>query len=182
MRTHTQTHVRVSLAHTRAYKQIKKKKIEKKNAMLKKKKGIDLEILIEGVLNNSKNARLKILENMNECINASKKELRSHAPRVDIVNVDIRDLPRVLGTGGYLKRQIEKETLCDLEINFDNECVEITAPNVDALEKCKTLVRQAIGCEIRPRDIVKCKIKSKQPFGVMIELEDGSVLFKKNTT
>ncbi|ETO26185.1 Polyribonucleotide nucleotidyltransferase (polynucleotide phosphorylase), partial [Reticulomyxa filosa] len=94
--------------------------------------GVPLDILIQAV-DIARKARLHILETMNQAIEKSRPELKNHAPKIALRKLEPRDFALLLGPGGQTKRLIEIQSRCDLEVNFDNSIVEITAPDNDGL-------------------------------------------------
>lgn len=140
---------------------------------IKRGNGIPMNIIFDAV-KSAKNTRLQILESMNQTITESKPDLKMHAPRVEIIDVPFRDLPRVIGSGGAVKQQIQIETKCDINIFWEEERVEITAPNIVCLNKAKRAIADVIGSQCRIGDIITVKIINIQSYGVMIQMDDGS--------
>eukprot|EP01083_Nonionella_stella_P034857 95304_1 len=140
---------------------------------IKRAAGIPMDIMLNAV-HVSHNARLQILDSMATSIAASKPDLKAFAPRVDIIDIPFRDLPRVIGSGGATKQQIQIETGCDINIFWQEECVEITAPNPVALNRAKRVIADVIGSQCRIGDIVTAKIINIQSYGVMVQIDDGS--------
>ena len=66
--------------------------------------------IIEKTLNQARQARLKILEQMGSVIDKPRASLSKYAPKVSIVKVPVEKIGEVIGPGGKIIRQIISST------------------------------------------------------------------------
>ncbi|GAG51997.1 unnamed protein product, partial [marine sediment metagenome] len=103
-----------------------------------KLKGISLEI-VEKALNQAREARLFILDTMNQTINSSRPEVSRYAPRMYKITIDPDKIGSVIGTGGKTIRSIVDETKTTIDI--DNEgTVLIGSPDEEAARKAIKII------------------------------------------
>jgi polyribonucleotide nucleotidyltransferase len=105
--------------------------------------GIPAEVLAKA-LNQAKDARLAILEVMNEAIDAP-EEMSVHAPRIITVKVPVDKIGEVIGPKGKVINQIQDDTGATLSIE-DDGTVYIGATNGEAAEAA----RQAVNAIANP--------------------------------
>lgn len=97
-----------------------------------------------------------------------------HAPRSLLIHVPFRDLPRVIGPGGATKQRLQIETRCDINVHWEEQVVEVTAPNALCLDAAKRAIAEAVGAQCRIGDMVTVQIVNVQSYGVMVRCDDGS--------
>jgi polyribonucleotide nucleotidyltransferase len=135
-------------------------------------KGINEDILREA-LEQARVARLEILENMNETIRESRKELSQYAPKVKLIKIKPDKIRDVIGSGGKIISQIIEEhdqIKIDIEqdgriflMHHDSKTIETVS------EKILNLVREA-----KVGEIYEGKVKRIEKFGCFVELWPGT--------
>ena len=105
--------------------------------------GIPAEVLA-GALTQARDARLTILEVMDEAIEGP-GEMSQHAPRIITVKVPVDKIGEVIGPKGKVINQIQEDTGANLSIE-DDGTVYIGAPNGEAAEAA----RQAVNAIANP--------------------------------
>lgn len=135
-------------------------------------KGINEDILKEA-LEQARVARLEILENMNETIRESRKELSQYAPKVKLIKIKPDKIRDVIGSGGKIISQIIEEhdqIKIDIEqdgriflMHHDSKTIETVS------EKILNLVREA-----KVGEIYEGKVKRIEKFGCFVELWPGT--------
>ena len=80
--------------------------------------GITPEIMAEA-LERARVARLSILDKMLEVIPEPNKQLKPHAPRIEIVQVPIDKIGAIIGPGGKNIRALQEETNTKIDIDDD---------------------------------------------------------------
>lgn len=83
-----------------------------------KTKGLAFEILSQA-LEQSRNARLAILDKMMQVIPVPRPELKPHTPRITIVNIPVDKIGAIIGPGGKTIRSIQEETNSKIDIQED---------------------------------------------------------------
>ncbi|GAA0971967.1 Polyribonucleotide nucleotidyltransferase [Nocardioides aquaticus] len=105
--------------------------------------GIPAEVL-GAALNQAKDARLAILDVMNEAI-AEPEEMSLHAPRIITVRIPVDKIGEVIGPKGKVINQIQDDTGASLSIE-DDGTIYIGATNGEAAE----MARQAVNAIANP--------------------------------
>ncbi|WP_243547082.1 polyribonucleotide nucleotidyltransferase [Pseudodesulfovibrio tunisiensis] len=100
--------------------------------------GIPYDVLRKA-LAQAKEARLHILEHMNQVLPTPRESLSELAPQMCEVHVDPDKIRSVIGPGGKNIKAITAETEADIDIE-DSGKVSIFAPTMAAMEKAKEMV------------------------------------------
>ena len=100
--------------------------------------GITPDIMAEA-LEQARRGRLWILEKMLAVIAEPRPELKSHAPRMEIVQIPVERIGALIGPGGRVIRALQEETDTKIEIEPDGK-VYIAASNLENLEEAKRRV------------------------------------------
>ncbi len=135
--------------------------------------GLSYEVLAEA-LSQAKKGRLHILGKMNETLSAPNSELKSNAPQNYVINIPRDLIGAVIGPGGKIVQEIQKESGATVIIEEveDGGRVTVFSPNQDsmdmAVDKIKAIV--AMPEEGEEYDGV---VKSVVPFGAFIEFMPG---------
>ena len=81
-------------------------------------------------------ARMKILDVMDAGLPSHRKELREHAPRIEMVQIDPEKIGALIGPGGKNIRRITEVTGANIDIDEDNSGkVRIYATDTQAMER-----------------------------------------------
>ncbi len=133
-------------------------------------KGLSLE-LIEKIINQSHDARLFILDKMQQTINTSRPELSRYAPRMYKLTIPQDKIGAVIGAGGKTIRSIIEETKTTVDIE-DDGTVLVGATDAAgarrAIEMIENLTKEAeVG------GIYTGKVTRLFDFGAMVEILPG---------
>ncbi|HSI89695.1 MAG TPA: polyribonucleotide nucleotidyltransferase [Adhaeribacter sp.] len=138
-----------------------------------KVQGLSYEVLSQA-LEQAKAGRLHILGEMNKTISAPAADYKPHTPRSFNIVIDKEFIGAVIGPGGKVIQQIQKDTGATIIIEEKNEKghVNIFATNQenmnDAISRIKSIVAvPEIGDEYMG------KVKSIQPYGAFVEFMPG---------
>jgi len=135
-----------------------------------KLKGVSLEVVAK-TLPQARQARLFILEKMQQTISASRPELSKYAPRMYKISIDPDKIGAVIGTGGKTIRSIIEETKTTIDI--DNEgTVIIGAINEEAAKKAIDII-ESLTKEIEVGAVYTGKVSRILNFGAMVEIAPG---------
>lgn len=104
--------------------------------------GITFEIM-EKALSQAKDGRIHILGEMNKALNASRKDLSKHTPKMEKVMVDKKDIAAIIGKGGVTIREIVELSGAKVDIN-DDGIVTISAPDEISRNKALEMVKSII--------------------------------------
>jgi polyribonucleotide nucleotidyltransferase len=133
-------------------------------------KGLTMEI-VEKTLTQAREARLFILDIMNQTIGSSRSELSQFAPRMYRISIPPDKIGSVIGPGGRTIRSITEETKTTIDIQNDGS---VTIGSVDAegaqraLETIESLTR-----EVEVGEVYTGKVSRILNFGAMVEILPG---------
>ncbi|UAB81460.1 polyribonucleotide nucleotidyltransferase [Marixanthomonas sp. SCSIO 43207] len=88
-----------------------------------KVKGLSYEILVKA-LKQAADGRLHILEKLTDTISAPNADVKSHAPKMVTVRIDNEYIGALIGPGGKVIQELQKETGTTIVINEDPETEE----------------------------------------------------------
>ena len=135
-----------------------------------KLKGISLEI-VEKALSQARDARLSILETMNQTINSSRPELSRYAPRMYKITIDPDKIGAVIGTGGKTIRSIIDETKATINVENDGTVI-IGSPNEEAARKAIDII-ESLTKEAEVGSTYTGKVTRLMDFGAFVEILPG---------
>lgn len=135
--------------------------------------GLSYEVLAKA-LNQAKEGRMHILGEMAKSITEPRAELKSHAPRMVQLRIDRELIGAVIGPGGKIIQEIQKESGATVNIEEDEKGGKVSIFAVDgdslnnAMGRIKAIVQQPeIG------EVYDGKVKSIMPFGAFVEFLPG---------
>jgi len=137
--------------------------------------GITFEIM-EQALNQAKEGRAGILQEMNKAIKSSRKEVSKHTPKIETVMVDKKDIAAVIGKGGATIREIVELSGAKVDVKDTGE-VTIAAPDEASRNKAMEMVKNIVA---KPEmgKIYKGKVVKIMEFGAFVNFlgkQDGLV-------
>ncbi|MFC2034679.1 polyribonucleotide nucleotidyltransferase [Chloroflexota bacterium] len=133
-------------------------------------KNITLEIL-EKTLHQAREARLSILDVMNQAINSSRAELSRHAPRIYRMTVAPDKIGTVIGPGGKTIRSITEETKATVDVDNDGGVV-IGSPDEAAARRAIEII-EGLTKDVEIGSIYTGKITRLLNFGAFVEILPG---------
>jgi len=135
-----------------------------------KLKGVSLEI-IEKTLNQAREARLFILDVMNQTISSSRAELSPYAPRMYKITINPDKIGAVIGPGGKTIRAISDETKTTIDIDNDGT-VLIGSPDEAAARRAIEII-ESLTKEAEVGGIYTGKVTRLMNFGAFVEILPG---------
>jgi polyribonucleotide nucleotidyltransferase len=135
-----------------------------------KLKGISLEIIKEA-LDQARQARLSILEIMQQTINSNRPELSRYAPRMYKIMIDPSKIGAVIGTGGKTIRSIIDETKATIDIENDGTVV-IGSSNEESARRAIEII-ESLTKEVEIGAIYTGKVTRLMDFGAFVEILPG---------
>ncbi len=129
--------------------------------------GIDRDVL-NRALAQARDARLHILEKMNETITTPRKELSKYAPKLTMVTIPVAVIGDLIGPGGKNVRRIIEETGASIDINDDGT---VLVGAVDQASGDQAL-REIKRCTASPETgkYYKGKVVRIADFGAFVEI------------
>ncbi|MDE1463257.1 polyribonucleotide nucleotidyltransferase [Spartinivicinus poritis] len=132
--------------------------------------GITEEIM-EVALEQARDARLHILEEMNKVISKGRTELSEHAPTMLTMKIDSDKIRDVIGKGGATIRSICEDTGASVDIDDSGE-IKIFAENKDAAKRAEDRVLE-ITSEAEIGQIYQGKVTRVVDFGAFVSVLPG---------
>ena len=135
--------------------------------------GLSYQILQEA-LAQSRTGRLHILAVMNETIEKPRASYKPHAPGFSIMHIPKDMIGAVIGPGGKVVQEIQRETGARIDIKAVDEggTVKFFAPDQKSIQQAEQMVK-AIVAEPVVGEVYQGKIKSVLSFGAFIEFMPG---------
>ncbi|TWR26184.1 polyribonucleotide nucleotidyltransferase [Mucilaginibacter achroorhodeus] len=136
-------------------------------------KGLSYEVL-SNALNQAKDGRLHILGEMAKTMSAPREDYKPHAPRIVSIKIDKEFIGAVIGPGGKIIQEMQRETGATISIEEVNNVgiVQIFADNKAAIDAALTRIRN-IAAKPEVGEIYEGKVKSIMPFGAFVEIMPG---------
>ncbi|MGF7080486.1 polyribonucleotide nucleotidyltransferase [Mucilaginibacter sp. UYCu711] len=135
--------------------------------------GLSWEVLTNA-LNQAKDGRLHILGEMAKTMSAPREDYKPHAPRIVTIRIDKEFIGAVIGPGGKIIQEMQRETGATISIEEvgNQGVVQIFADNKDAIDKAVTRIKN-IASKPEVGEIYEGKVKSIMPFGAFVEIMPG---------
>jgi polyribonucleotide nucleotidyltransferase len=129
--------------------------------------GLNREILSDA-LEQAKQARLHILEQMNAVISAPRAELSKYAPRIHTMRISVEKIGDLIGPKGKNINEIIEQTGANISVE-DDGLVSIVTNDGDAMEKAKKMVSDLTRV-IKAGDTFEGKVVKIMDFGAFVQL------------
>lgn len=133
--------------------------------------GLAFEIMAEA-LEKAKNARLKILDLMEQAIQRPRSEISQYAPRILTVPIPSEKVGLVIGPGGKTIRGIIEQTGVKIDIEDETGVAVIASQDVKAAEAAKKMIEALIEEPAVGRDY-EALIKKITNYGAFAEFMPG---------
>ncbi|HRG81397.1 MAG TPA: polyribonucleotide nucleotidyltransferase [Chitinophagaceae bacterium] len=144
--------------------------------------GVQMDIKVDGLkmevmqqaLEQARKGRLHILDAMYECIPAARADVKPHAPRMVKLFIDKEYIGAVIGPGGKVIQEIQRETGTTInleEINNRGE-VSIFSVNKEGVDKAVDWIKGIVAVPT-VGDTYDAVVKSIMPFGAFVEFLPG---------
>ncbi|OWY25460.1 polyribonucleotide nucleotidyltransferase [Sphingobacteriales bacterium UPWRP_1] len=145
--------------------------------------GVQMDIKIDGLsadvlrqaLYQAREGRLHILHQMNAVISAPRPDLKPHAPRIVKLYIDKEFIGAVIGPGGKVIQEMQRETKTTINIEEkENGKGEVLIYGADkaALDAAVMRIR-AIASTPEVGEVYNAKVKSIMPYGAFVEFMPG---------
>ncbi|MBE0415734.1 MAG: polyribonucleotide nucleotidyltransferase, partial [Dehalococcoidia bacterium] len=135
-----------------------------------KLKGVSYEV-IERALEQAHDARLFILDKMNQTLNSSRPDLSRYAPRVYKIAIAPDRIGTVIGPGGRMIRSIIKDTKATIDIENDGT-VLIGSVSEEGAQKAIKII-ESLTREVEVGAIYTGRVTRVTNFGAFVEILPG---------
>ena len=140
--------------------------------------GVQMDIKVDGLsmevmraaLAQAKEGRLHILDAMYKCIEVPRAEVKPHTPRMEKLIIDKEFIGAVIGPGGKVIQEIQRETGTTInieEVGATGE-VSIFSPVKEGLEKAIAWVKGIVAVP-QIGDVYEATVRSIKEFGAFVE-------------
>jgi polyribonucleotide nucleotidyltransferase len=135
--------------------------------------GLSMEVMSQA-LNQARRGRLHILDAMYECIPTAKPEVKPHAPRVVKMYIDREFIGAVIGPGGKVIQEMQRETGTTINIEEVNNRGEISifGVNKEGVQRAEAWIKGIVAVPVEG-EIYESTVKSIMPFGAFVEFLPG---------
>jgi polyribonucleotide nucleotidyltransferase len=140
---------------------------------------IQLDIKIDGVtidlmaraMDRARDARLKILEIMNACLDKSRDDLSPYAPRITTIQIDPERIGELIGPGGKIIRGIQEEAGVVINVEDDGS-VQIASTNSESSELALSIITEMFAVVEVGQEFTG-KVARITSFGAFVEVMRG---------
>jgi polyribonucleotide nucleotidyltransferase len=135
--------------------------------------GLSYEIMLNA-LKQAKEGRLHILGEMTKTLSAPREDYKPHAPRIIELRIPKEFIGAVIGPGGKIIQEMQKETQTVIVIEEvgDQGVVQISSSNKASIDKAVAKIRSIVAVpEIG--EVFNGKVKSIVAFGAFVEILPG---------
>ena len=144
--------------------------------------GIQMDIKVDGLpievmrqaLEQARRGRLHILDAMYNCVAAAREDVKPHAPRMIKLFIDREFIGAVIGPGGKIIQEMQRETGTTINIEEKNNQGEVSIFGAEK-EKVDRAVAWVKGIVAVPvvGDEYEATVKSIMPYGAFVEFLPG---------
>ena len=140
--------------------------------------GVQMDIKVDGLsmdimrqaLEQARKGRMHILDHMYNCMAEHRPDVKPHAPRMVKFNIDKEYIGAVIGPGGKVIQEIQRETGTTINIEEVNNVGEISifSANKDGLERAHNWIKGLVAVPV-VGDTYEGTVKSIKEFGAFVE-------------
>ncbi len=144
--------------------------------------GIQMDIKVDGLpieimrqaLEQARRGRLHILDAMYDCMPAARSDVKPHAPRMVKLYIDREFIGAVIGPGGKIIQEIQRETntTINLEEKNDQGEVSIFGSIKENVDKAAAWVKGIVSVPEEGEEY-EAVVKSIMPYGAFVEFMPG---------
>ncbi len=138
-----------------------------------KVEGLSYEILSQA-LEQAKDGRLHILDEIAKTMSAPNPDYKPHTPRIERIEIPKDMIGAVIGPGGKVIQEIQKETNSTITIEeIENVgLVDVFAVDKAAIDAAMNWIKGIVAVP-EPGEVYKGKVKTITPYGAFVEIMPG---------
>jgi polyribonucleotide nucleotidyltransferase len=144
--------------------------------------GVQMDIKVDGLkkevmeraLEQARRGRLHILDAMYNCIGEARPEVKPHAPRMVKMFIEREFIGAVIGPGGKVIQEMQRETGTTINIEEVNNMGEVSVfgTNKEGVQKAEAWIKGIVAVPV-VGDVYEATVKSIMPFGAFVEFLPG---------
>ena len=135
--------------------------------------GLKMEVM-QQALDQARRGRLHILEAMYKCIPEPRSEVKPHSPRMIKMYIDREFIGAVIGPGGKVIQEMQRETGTTINIEEVNNRGEVSVfgVNKEGVQRAEAWIKGIVAVPV-VGDVYESTVKSIMPFGAFVEFLPG---------
>ncbi|XP_028041172.1 polyribonucleotide nucleotidyltransferase 1, mitochondrial-like [Bombyx mandarina] len=137
--------------------------------------GLPLRVVMEAV-QRACDAKAKIIDIMNQCLDASRQGLKENMPVIEEIEVEAHKRPKLLGLGGSNLKKLYVETGVQVT-PVDETKYSVFAPSRPAMDEARSRMAAWLASERTPElefgAIYKARVVEVRDIGVLVTLYPG---------
>ncbi len=130
--------------------------------------------VVKEALEQARAGRLHILNEMKKALDAPRADYKPHAPRIVQIRIPREFIGAVIGPGGKIIQEMQRETGAEISIEEVGEfgVIDISSPNKESIDAAVNRIK---GITAVPDigDVYEGKVKSIMPYGAFVEFLPG---------
>ena len=144
--------------------------------------GVQMDIKVDGLpmevmrqaLEQARRGRLHILDAMYNCLGEARSDVKPHAPRMVKMFIDREFIGAVIGPGGKVIQEMQRETGTTINIEEKNNMGEVSVfgTNKEGVERAEQWIKGIVAVPV-VGDVYEATVKSIMPFGAFVEFLPG---------
>src|SRR6266498_5598632 len=144
--------------------------------------GVQMDIKVDGLpmeimrqaLEQARRGRLHILNAMYNCMPEARSEVKPHAPRMVKMFIDREFIGAVIGPGGKVIQEMQRETGTTINIEEKNNMGEVSVfgTNKEGVARAEQWIKGIVAVPV-VGDVYEATVKSIMPFGAFVEFLPG---------
>jgi polyribonucleotide nucleotidyltransferase len=144
--------------------------------------GVQMDIKVDGLsmdtmreaLSQARGGRLHILDAMYQCIEKARPDVKPHAPRMVKLFIEKEFIGAVIGPGGKIIQEIQRETGATINIEevANQGEVSIFSPQKEGLDKAVAWIKGIVAVP-EVGETYESVVKSVMPYGAFVEFMPG---------
>jgi polyribonucleotide nucleotidyltransferase len=144
--------------------------------------GVQMDIKVDGLsmdimrqaLAQARRGRLHILDAMYATVPEARSDVKPHAPRMIKLFIDKEFIGAVIGPGGKVIQEIQRETGTTINLEEKNNMGEVSifGTNKDGVDKAVSWIKGIVAVPT-VGDVYEAKVKSIMPYGAFVEFLPG---------
>ncbi|MEM7159286.1 MAG: polyribonucleotide nucleotidyltransferase [Myxococcota bacterium] len=128
--------------------------------------------ILEDALDQARNARLHILEQMNEVISEARDDVSQYAPRIVTMQVKVDRIRDIIGPGGKMIRAITEQSGAQINVD-DSGRVSISSSSIQSIDKARKLI-EGLTAEAEIGAHYQGMVTRVADFGAFVEILPGT--------
>jgi polyribonucleotide nucleotidyltransferase len=135
-----------------------------------KVKGIPMDV-VPKILEQSKQGRLFVLNEMKKVIDKPRSQVSKYAPKTVTINIDPDKIGMVIGSGGKIIKELQEKTQSEISIEEDGKVVISSIDKEKAEEALKII--DGMTKNLETGDVYEGTVKELLDFGALVEILPG---------